>query len=155
MRVISAEHTTLILNGHQFEGFANSPQAIQLPEITLGSVERGPEGLMYFSTSGDKGGPLVVMLMATSDSTKYMMRQISQLLSGGIIKWSGTIENPTLQYSTRFEEGVLTTVPTGISGGKSSVEPLQFSWEFESVVPNFDAADFEPNPVQNLRGVLR
>ena len=142
----SAEHTTLILNDHRVVGFSADADAISFPDLELAQVERGADGLMVVSSTGNKGGQFIIKLMPNSPSTQFFMQQITQIQRGAAIEFGGTINNEVVRVSGRLDRGAIITGPAGQTIGKGSAAAREFIFEFETLLSNYDGANFVAPP---------
>ena len=143
---ISLEGTTFILNGHVVEGWSEATDALSLPDIELAQVQRGADGKMVASSTGNKGGEVQIKLLANSPSCQFLMQQMAQIMRGARVVWEGSIHNAQAGFSVTLGRGVLMTAPAGQTMGKGDVPERVFVFEFETVLPNYDAAIFSGPP---------
>ena len=139
--IISPEHTVVIFNGHQVQGWSEDADAIGLPDIELASVRRGADGKMAAFSSGNKGGQVTLKLLPNSPSTRFFMQQVARILDGASVVWNGTVQNPQLGSGTRLLRGVMITGPGGLTQGMGDTANRNFVFEFERVIPDWDGAD--------------
>ena len=143
---ISLEGTTVILNGHVVGGWSEATDALTLPEIELAQVQRGADGKMVASSTGNKGGEVQIKLLANSPSTQFLEQQVAQIMRGAAVVWDGSIRNAQAGFGVTLGRGVLMTAPAGQTMGKGEVAERVFAFEFETVLPNYDAATFSGPP---------
>lgn len=133
----SLEQTVVVINGHTFTGFSDDADAISFPDITLANVIRGADGKMVAVGTGDKGGPFVLKLLPNSPSVKFMMNAVATQLTGGSVKWDGTIRDALNQINFTVSNGTLTVAPSGQTIGKGAVKNQEFTIEFEKITPDY------------------
>ena len=144
---ISLEATTVIINGHNITGWSEDTDALTLPDIELANVMRGADGKMVASSTGNKGGPVTFKLLPNSLSAQFLEQQVARILRGAQVVWDGLITNPQSGISVTLQRGVLMTAPVGQTMGKGEAAARTFVFEFETVLPNYDAANFTGSPV--------
>lgn len=147
---ISLEHTTVTINGHRVQGWSSG--GIQLPQIQGASTDVGPDGKMVAASTGVKGGRVTISLMANSASAKYFMQQAAQLQRGARIEFEGSLQDTHNNFSTRFERGVMVDWPSGQSLSQQTPQSRDFSFDFETVISNYDSANFTGPPAANAGG---
>ncbi len=138
----SLEQTTVEINGHTVTGWSDDGDALSLPDIELTNVKRGADGIMTASTTGEKGGPVILKLLPNSPSTKFFSSLVTTILNGGRVQLDGTIFDPINNITVNLSRGVLMTAPLGQTQGKGETANREFTIEFERVIPNYDAANF-------------
>ena len=139
--IVSLEKTTVIFNGHEIQGWSEDTDSLMMPDaFELASVRRGATGDMAAFSSGDKGGPVSIKLLPNSPSTKFFMQQLTDYLEGGNTIWHGSIQNAQLGFGFTLKRGIMTTGPLGQTMGKGEVANQTFIFEFEEIVPDYDAA---------------
>ena len=138
--MISMADTTVILNGHVVQGFSEDSDALTMPDaFELASVRRGATGDMAAFSTGDKGGPVSIKLLPNSRSLQFFMQQATLQLQGAVIIWDGSIQNTQTKFGFALARGVLTAFPLGQTMGKGEMANQVFTFEFESILPNYDA----------------
>lgn len=139
--ILSIEEVIVIINGHTVEGWSDDTDALSLPEgIELANVTRGADGRMIGATTGNKGGQLRLKLQPNSPSTQFFMRQLTQIIRGAAITYTGAIVDTRLGTSVTLLRGVMMSGPLGQTMGKGSAPNREFVFEFESVIPNYSGA---------------
>lgn len=139
---IDVSTSTLNLNNHTFSGWSDDGDALSVPSITGVNVRRGGDGKTTFFGTGERGGPVVVKLLPTSDSTRFLMNIVSAQVLGGSFTFNGVIQNNTTGSQTLLSNGKLTVYPLGQTVGKGDAANMEFTFEFESVIPDYSGADF-------------
>ena len=142
----NANEIIVRLNGHTFVGFADEDDAIDLPEIELAEIVRGMDGTMYSTSTGNKGGEVMLKFLPSSPSVVFMQNQAVAIQRGAVVNWNGEIRNIRQNYAVRLEGGVLTKYPAGHTMGKANVESMIYTWEFELIKPDYSAALFDQPP---------
>jgi len=139
---IDVSSTTLNLNGHDVTGWSDDADALTIPDIDLANVRRGGDGQMVAHSTGDRGGAVMVKLLPTSDSTRFLMNAVTAQLNGGTVIWNGIVRNNTTGATILLTRGILQHAPLGQTVGKGDAANMEFTFEFESVIPDYSAADF-------------
>ena len=142
MSEFSLEQCKLVLNGHEVTGWSDDTDAISFPNIDIASVKRGADGKMASSSSGEKGGPVVMKLLANSPSAKFFQNAATAQLNGAAVSWNGIFRDPINGISVAMTQGTLTNVPLGPTMGKGDVANKEFTIEFETVVADYSGASF-------------
>ena len=136
------ENIDMILNGHIVTGWSDDADALSLPNIDLASVVRGADGGMVSTSTGDKGGPVILKLRPNSPSTSFFMNAVEAQLNGGAVSWNGIIRDGQNNTVVTLVNGVLTNAPLGQTMGKGETPSREFTIEFEKVTPSYLAAGF-------------
>ena len=144
---ISLEATTVRINGHTVTGWSEDTDALTLPDIELANVMRGADGKMVASSTGNKGGSVTLKLLPNSPSTQFLQQQVARILRGAQVHWDGVIVNAQAGFNVVLQGGILMTAPVGQTMGKGEAAARTFVFEFETVLPNYDAANFTGPPV--------
>ena len=140
MATISILHTVVTLNGHIVSGWSDDADALMMPDsFNISTVRRGAAGDMAVFSTGDRGGPVEIKLLPNSPSMAYFMQQATLLLAHASIVWSGTIRNTQAQFGFSLERGAMTAFPLGQTMGKGEVANQSFVFEFETILPDYDA----------------
>lgn len=142
MSDFSMEQATLELNGHTFTGWSDDADALSMPTVDLANIKRGADGKMTATSTGDKGGPVVIKLLPNSPSASFMMRAVAAQQNGASVKWNGTWRDSINQVVVALAGGVLSNAPLGQTLGKGETANLEFTIEFERVTPDYQAATF-------------
>lgn len=144
---VSLQHSTVQINGHRCEGWANAADALQLPDIQLANHEFGPDGLKVVAGTGMRGGPVVFKFMANSRSRAQFGKWMAQIQRGASIEFEGSIANSQTGESTRLERGHMEVAPAGTTLGNGIPAAREFTIIFESVITNFDGFKADSAPV--------
>jgi len=140
--MFSLEQCTLNLNGHTFSGWSDDTDGLSIPNVDLAASKRGASGKKVTSSTGEKGGPVVIKLLANAKSTKFMMNAVTAQLNGSAISWNGYFRDPINGTTVAFTSGTLTNAPLGPTMGKGDVASPNFTIDFERIVPDYSAANF-------------
>ena len=149
---ISLAHSAVIFNGHRVRGWSEDGDVITIPDVTFAEVVRGADGQLMAQSTADQGGEVVLKLLPISPSCQYFMQQVARILRGAQIIWNGSIDYSQLGFRAQFSRGVMTMGPVGQTLGKSSAAAREFTFEFESIIPNYDGANFEGPPAVQVGG---
>ena len=144
---VSLEHTTVRINGHTCEGWADDDEALSFPEIDLVNESTGPDGLLVVSSTGQRGGPMMLKFQANSASTKFFGTLLARSQRGVPVNFSGTITNSETGVTTRLEGGVFKKAPLGQSLGSGTPKQQEFTIIFSVILTNYDAMNAQPAPV--------
>lgn len=144
---ISLQHTTVTINGHRCEGWANAADAFQLPDIQLAQHEVGPDGLKVVSSTGMRGGAVVFKFLANSRSRAKFGQWMAQIQRGAAITFEGSAANSQTGESCRLERGHMEVGPAGTTLGNANPPAREFTIIFESVISNFDGFKADAAPV--------
>ncbi len=131
----SIEQTTVILNGHTVTGWSDDADALGMPNVDLANVVRGADGKMVASSTGEKGGPIVIKLLANSPSTKFLMNMVVAQQNGASVSWNGIIRDAINQINVILTNGTLSNAPLGQTIGKGEAANREFTFEFERILP--------------------
>ena len=140
MANFSIEQATFLLNGHVFSGWSDDADALNIPDIELLTEKRGADGLMVVSSTGEKGGPVVIKLLANSKSVKFLQNFVTAQLVGASIKWTGYYRDPVNNISIAFIDGYLKTAPLGPKQGKGDISNFEYTFVFTRIIPNYTGA---------------
>ena len=144
---VSLQHTTVTINGHRCEGWANVADALLLPDIQLANSETGPDGLKVVSSTGIRGGPVVFKFAANSESRGQFSKWLVEIQRGAAIEFEGSIANSQTGETTRLVRGHMQMGPAGTTLGNAIPPPREFTIVFEQVLGNFDGFKAQPAPV--------
>ena len=144
---VSLQHTVVRINGHTHEGWAAQSDALTLPDITVAATEVGPDGLMVASSTGMRGGEVVMKFLANSRTRAFYGQQMSEIQRGAVKNFSGSIANSQTGETTRLDRGVLISAPSGTTLGNAVPPSRDVTIMFESVISNFDGFNAQPAPV--------
>jgi len=140
--MFSLEQCTLNLNGHNVTGWSDDTDAISFPSIDIATSKRGADGKKVTSSTGEKGGPVVIKLLANSKSTKFLMNAVTAQQNGSAVSWNGFFRDPVNGVTVVMTNGTLTNVPLGQTMGKGEVSNKEFTIDFELVIPDYSGANF-------------
>ena len=146
MQNLSIEHTVVTINGHRFEGWGAGADSIQFPDQNLAETNVGADGQMVASSTGMRGGEIVLKLQPNSPSVAFMAGQILAIQRGGSVVWNGTVRNGQTGVTTRLERGVLKTAPLGQSVGNEPAPVREYTFEFESILTDMSGARVQSPP---------
>ena len=138
----SLEQTTVVVNGHTVTGWSDDTDALMLPDIDLTTVKRGADGVMVAATTGEKGGPVTLKLLANSPSVKFFQNLVTTIQQGGRVEFNGSVVDNINGITVSLERGVLQHAPLGPTLGKGDVANREYMIEFERVVADYSAANF-------------
>jgi len=138
----SLEQTVVILNGHAVTGWSEDADALSLPDIDISAVKRGADGKMVAASTGDKGGPVIVKLLANSPSVKFFQNIATSQLAGASVVWNGIIRDAINGINVALVNGILTHAPLGPTIGKGDVANREYTIEFESIIADYSGANF-------------
>ena len=119
MQNVSLEHTTVLINGHRCRGWANTGDALQFPDIEMAQTERGADGQMVASSTGNRGGEIMLKFMSNSPSFLFFMQKKVEIDRGASIEFNGTVRNAQTGMTSRLERGVLKRAPAGQNVGNA------------------------------------
>lgn len=142
MSDFSLEQSSLVLNGHTVTGWSDDADALSMPNVDLANVVRGADGGMVSTSTGDKGGPVIIKLRPNSPSTAFFMNAVTAQQNGAAVKWNGLYRDPLNQVVVALAGGVLTNAPLGQTMGKGETGNREFTFEFERITPDYQAANF-------------
>jgi len=140
--MFSLEKCTFNMNGHNVTGWSDDTDALSFPSIDISTSKRGASGKKITSSTGEKGGPVVVKLLANSKSAKFFMNAVTAQLNGAAVSWNGLFRDPVNGISVICTVGNLQNVPLGQTMGKGDVANLAFTFDFELVIPDYSGANF-------------
>ena len=133
-KAVSQRRISLILNGHQFEGWSTSDAPVKFPGVDLLEIQRGRDGTMYASDTGNRGGEMQVMLHPTSISAQRCAKWWGEHAKDADLNFSGIYNDPDLGISLSLRGGKMRNAPPIPVQG----EDYQATWDFEEMVPNVD-----------------
>ena len=142
----SLEHTIVQINGHNCGGWADEDDALMMPDVELAQVVRGADGQMLATSTGNRGGQISLKFLANSKSNQFFMEQAVRIKQGAVVNFSGTINNPQSGVSVQLDNGVMVQAPLGQTQGRSAAASREFVFEFETITPNYDGANFNSPP---------
>jgi len=140
--MFSLEQCTLNLNGHEVTGWSDDTDALSFPSIDIATSKRGADGSKVTSSTGEKGGPVVLKLLANGKSTKFFMNAVTAQLNGAAVSWNGLFRDPVNGVTVALTNGNLQNVPLGQTMGKGDVANREFTIDFELVIPDYSGANF-------------
>ena len=136
-------HQTLILNGHRFVNLADNERPIELPSIEMLTHRFGKDGGMLATRTNIQGGEVMVRLLPTSQSVKFVLKQRALMNNGKRINFSGSYSDSQLNFTIQLVGGFLKACPPGI---EPDVD-FECTFLFEQIIGNFDAAKFAAPPL--------
>ena len=140
--MFSLEQCTLNLNGVDITGWSDDTDALSFPNVDIATSKRGADGKKVTSSTGEKGGPVVIKLLANGKSTKFLMNAVTAQLNGSAVSWNGFFRDPVNGVTVAMTNGTLQNVPLGQTMGKGDVANKEFTIDFELVVPDYSGANF-------------
>lgn len=146
MPFINLRNSTLILNGHTVEGWADEDDALMFPQTTLANVTRGADGKMQASSTGNVGDGIEIKLLATSRSVAFFGKQVQHLKNGGRVVFNGTFIDNINNTTVSLERGVMTEAPDHASLGQGAAGTVTYKIEFEEIKPDFSGTRGYPAP---------
>ena len=138
----SLERCEFQLNGHTVVGWSDDAEALILPDVDLANIIRGADGKMTSTSSGEKGGPVIIKLLPNSPSVPFFLNAVLAQQNGASVVWAGIFRDPVTKITIAFVKGVLQHGPLGQTIGKGATKPLEFTIEFEKVLPDYSAVNF-------------
>lgn len=138
----SLEGSSFILNGHTVVGWSDDADALSMPNVDLANVTRGAGGTMVSTSTGEKGGPVIIKLLPNSPSAVFFMNALAAQQNGASVKWAGVYRDPLNGVVVAVAGGVLTNGPLGQTMGKGETANREFTFEFERITPDYLAANF-------------
>ena len=143
MAEINLSDHTVIINGHHCQGWADGGDALVLPqEFEAITTKVGADGHVTAMRTGMKGGEIVLSFMPDTPSSKRFFRWMEEVRSGIAIRFDGSVTNNKRQYSASLRNGTLTKGSLFYQLGGSEVTNPKFTFYFETISIDFDAADF-------------
>lgn len=133
----SLEQVSVNLNGHTVTGWSDDTDALSLPNIDLANIVRGADGQMTSTSTGEKGGPVILKLLPNSPSTKFFMTAVAAQQNGAAVKWNGLIRDSINQINVALINGTLQNAPLGQTIGKGESANREFTIEFERIIPDY------------------
>jgi len=140
--MFSLEQCSLNLNGHEVTGWSDDTDALSFPSIDIATSKRGADGSKVTSSTGEKGGPVVIKLLATGKSTKFFMNAVTAQLNNAAVTFNGLFRDPVNGVTVALTNGNLQNVPLGQTMGKGDVSNKEFTIDFELVIPDYSGANF-------------
>ena len=142
MSQFSLEQTTVILNGHTVTGWSDDADALSIPDIDISAIKRGADGKMVAASTGEKGGPVIIKLLANSPSVKFFQNIATAQLGGAAVVWAGIVRDAISGINVALLNGVLTHAPLGPTMGKGDIANREYTIEFESIIADYSGANF-------------
>lgn len=144
--IISLEHTVVVVNGFVLQGWANDPNALDIPDIALHDTTRSPDGLMLANTTGMKGGIVTFKFLANSPAVQWFQQEIVLILNGACRTYDGTITNFKTNQTTVMSRGVMMNVPLGQSLGEGIAPQREYQIDFTNIITDYSSACIDPFP---------
>lgn len=141
MTDMSLEQNTVVLNGHTVGGWSDDADAFSTPDVELLATKIGADGKMVVSSTGNKGGEVMIKLLANSKSAKFFMNVVTAQLVGGSVQWNGLYRDSRNGINVLLNQGYLTTAPLGPKIGKGDVANMEFVFTFERIIPDYSGAN--------------
>lgn len=129
----SIEQVSVNLNGHTVTGWSDDADALSLPSVDLANVVRGADGKKIAVSTGEKGGPVIIKLLANSPSVKFFMNAVLAQKNGAAVTWTGIIRDSLNGTNILLTGGTLSHAPLGQTLGKGEASNMEFTFEFETV----------------------
>ena len=142
MDLFALENTIVVCNGHRIQGWSDDADAFSTPDIDLAAVKRGADGKMIGVSTGEKGGPVVIKLLANSPSTKFFQTAATAQLNGICITWEMIARYPLAGVNVVYMNGILVHAPLGMTIGKGDIKNMEFTFEFERILADASGATF-------------
>jgi hypothetical protein len=142
MSQFSIENTTVNLNGHTVTGWSDDADCLSMPSVDIAAVKRGADGKQVAASTGEKGGPVILKLLANSPSVKFLQNIMTGQLNGASVEFNGIVRDSLNGISVLLTGGVLTNGPMGPTLGKGEVANREYTIEFERIVADYSAANF-------------
>ena len=136
-------HQTLRLNGHTFRGFADTDRPVELPNVVLATHKFGKDGSLLATATNQQGGEVMLHLLPTSISCKFMIRQMAKIHNGSRIVWRGSYTDSELGTSLVFRGGVLLEAMPGTEPENQ----YDCKFVFEQIIGQYDGAKFGEPPL--------
>jgi len=140
--MFSLEHCSFNMNGHEVQGWSDDTDALSFPVMDISTSKRGADGKKVTSSTGEKGGPVVLKLLANGKSAKFLMNAVTAQLNGASVSWNALFRDPVNGVTIACTNGNLQNVPLGQTMGKGDVANLAFTIDFELVIPDYSGANF-------------
>ena len=142
MDLFALENTIVVFNNHRIQGWSDDADAFSVPDIDLAAIKRGADGKMIAVSTGEKGGPVVIKLLANSPSSKFFQNIVTAQLNGICVTWNGIARYPLAGINVVFANGVLVHAPLGLTLGKGDIKNNEFTIEFETIMADASGATF-------------
>ena len=97
---------------------------------------------MVAASTGEKGGPVIIKLLANSPSVKFFQNIATAQLSGAAVTWAGIVRDAISGINVALLNGILTHAPLGPTMGKGDVANREYTIEFESIIADYSGANF-------------
>lgn len=136
----SLEQVAVYLNGHTITGWSDDTDGLSLPDVDLATIVRGADGKMVAVSTGNKGGPVVFKLVANSPSVKFFFNAVAAQLKGSPITWECVVRDSLTQTTVTMTKGTITNAPLGQTLGKGAAGNRNFTIEFETITPDYQAS---------------
>lgn len=147
MAFVSLRNCTFTINGHVVEGWADEDEALTFPSTTLANVTRGADGKLQASSTGNLGGPVEIKLLANSKSAAWFAAKVNHLKRGGRTVFNANLIDEVNNVNVVMGNGVLTDVMDAPSMGQGAAGTMNYTIEFETIYPGYDATSFTTIPV--------
>lgn len=147
MQNVSLEHTVVTVNGHRAQGWANTADALQMPDLVLAEEAFGADGTLLASSTGMKGGAIILKFLANSPTAAFLFRQLASIQRGSVINFEATIENRQAGWRVNCARGFMKQAPLGQTLGNAVAPAREFTITFETIIPNYDGARTQSAPV--------
>ena len=141
-REMSVVNVAANFNGHDVVGWSEDADAFSCPDVDLVNVTRGGDGRLSTSNTGNLGGRVMLKLQPVSRSTRFFMNMVSVVRNGGFIDWNAFVRYLDTGVTLTLVGGVLVRAPLGQTVGKGAAAPRIFEFEFEQIIPDYTAANF-------------
>ena len=136
------ENVDVVINDHRVTGWSEDGDALTMPDVELANVKRGAEGLMTSTSTGNKGGPVILKLLPNSNSVKFFNNIITSQLNGGSVELNGFVRDAGNGLYVELARGVIMQAPLGQTMGKGETANREFTIEFERIIPDYTGASF-------------
>jgi len=133
MSFLSIENTTVTVDGHTVEGWANASDALMLPSISAVTAQRGADGTVSFSSTGVKGGAVTLKLLGTSPSAAYFARMASREQSGAPELHQMVVTYHETGQQVYCTDGALSEFPSGQTLGNAEPAIQEYTFEFSTI----------------------
>jgi len=127
--------TGLFIPMGKVEGWSDSSDCLSFPDAQeIASFKKGADGKMCASTNGERGGSLVIKVLANSPFVDKMAAYIALAKRGKVaaitFNWLNSISGDNISC----RNGVLTEAPVGgPTYGKGEAGEVVYTFEFESI----------------------
>jgi hypothetical protein len=141
MSDISLKDGTLILNGVVMEGFGDSENALDFPNVDVAAMRRGADGSFVSGSTGNVGGPMTLTLLQNSPAMKVLMGLAQAQKLGVAVELIGLYRHEVQGITLILTGGVLTNVPTGPTLGTGAPPSKTFTIEFGRIDNDYTLAN--------------